>query len=230
MKWLDPSLNLHLTPGCLFKVYASAKKGNYSDVYRLNIRMEGDLLNIQTGQVIGGFETSAFDKPVLPANCDKDCVYEEVGKHSRVLGQDLARAIRAQLQGYLRAGGVSSMQKDSTAIGSSVTSNSVKIGTSGNDMDKDHCEGFPQSYAMKFIGFENDEHSVIEEFLDSFSCVNQMRNLGGSSGSQFGFWYETSANDSVLRRNLRTMLDYMDVAAQFNFAGNQIEITKVPTR
>ena len=219
-----------LDAALLFKIYASAKKANYSDIYRLHIRIEGDLLNVSSGQVIGGFETSAFDKPVLPVNCDRACVLEAVGKHSRVLAQDLSQAIRAQLDGYLKASGVStdrsSAKVDTGMSGSStVTVNSAAIGTTDNSK----CNGFPHSYAMSFIGFEAKEQSVIEEFLNSFSCKFQIRALP-SSNSQLGFWYETSANDTVLRRNLRTMMEYMEVKAQINIAGTQIKVSKVPTR
>ncbi len=92
-----------------------------------------------------------------------------------------------------------------------------------------NCEGFPHSYTISFIGFNNNEHAQIEEFLDSFECKYQMRTLP-SSPSKLGFWYETSARDIVLRRNLRTMLEWMQVENQFNLSGTRIEITKIQSR
>ncbi|WP_319529304.1 hypothetical protein [uncultured Cohaesibacter sp.] len=217
--------------GLLMKVYASAEKNPYSDIYRLNLRVEGDVLNVSSGQVIGGFEATAMEKPVLPVNCDRICILEEVGKHSRVLAEDVSRALDIQIKGYLKSGGVTSRQPQPATIPGAppATAPMAAAPAPAAPAMPGQCEGFPQSYAMTFIGFELNEQSMIEEFLNSFSCKFQMRNLP-SSNSRIGFWYETSANDSVMRRNLRTMLDYMDVNGQINFAGTQIQVTKIPSR
>ena len=82
---------------------------------------------------------------------------------------------------------------------------------------------------MSFIGFDGQDSSTIEEFLNSFACKTQIRALA-SSNNKLGFWYETSANDTVLRRNLRTMLEFMEVKAQVNISGTQVRITKVQSR
>ncbi|MEP1334549.1 MAG: hypothetical protein ABJK43_17740 [Lentilitoribacter sp.] len=212
----------------LFKLYATAKGGNYSTVKRLNIRIEGDLLNLASGQVIGGFETSAFDRPALPLNCDRDCVLEEVGKHSRVIAQDLADAIDVQLTGYLNAAGTNSAVSGAVTTPSAGSANVAQT-VAGNAGANATCTGFPHSYAMSFIGFDGQDSSTIEEFLNSFTCKTQIRALA-SSNNKLGFWYETTANDTILRRNLRTMLEFMEVKAQVNIAGTQIRISKVPSR
>jgi hypothetical protein len=224
-----------LDAALLIKLYASAKKAPYNDIYRLDIRAEGDLLSVKTGQVIGHFETEAFDKPVLPVKCDRDCILENVGKNAKIIGNDLASAIEIKLAGFLNSAGVKAPRQAKKAADQGVritVQNQPQIAAPAPAMAgaaKPACTGFPMGYTMTFLSFDDREKRAIEEFLNAFSCVQNIRMLD-SSPEKLAFWYEISANDAVLHRNLRTMLDYMNVKGQVNISGSKIQVQKVLSR
>jgi len=217
----------------LVKLYASAEKSPYNNIYKLRLRTEADFLSVRTGQFIGHFETEDFSRPVLPANCDRDCILEEVGRHAKVIGNDLAHAMEAKLAGFLKSAGVtppSAAAKSGSDVTVTVTTTPPAAGpTKVIRGPKPSCQGFPMAYTLTFIDFDNREQRVIEEFLNSFSCLQNIRMLP-SSPSGFSFWYETTAKDTVLNRNLRTMLDYMNVNGQVSIAGSKIIVKKVLSR
>ncbi len=218
----------------LIKLYASAKKAPYNDIYRLDLRAEGELLSVKTGQFIGHFETESFDHPVLPVKCDRDCILEVVGKNGRIIGNDLANALEIKLVGFLNSAGVQApAQAAKVDQGVRITvqtqppvASSAPVISSG---PKPACTGFPVGYTMTFLGFDDREKRAIEEFLNAFSCVQNIRMLPSSPG-KLAFWYEISANDTILNRNLSTMLDYMNVKGQVNIAGSKIQVQKVLSR
>ena len=222
----------------VIKLYASAERSQYNPIYHLKIRLEGDFLNMRTGQFIGHFEVENVDRPVLPAKCDRDCILEEVGKHAKVLGKDLARAMEAKLAGFLKAAGVTPPSEAKAGAAAPATTVTITTtpqtgGATGPTTvirgPKPACQGFPMAYTITFEDFDTREQRIIEEFLNAFSCLQNIRALP-STPSRFAYWYESSAKDTVLARNLRTMLDYMNVTAQVNIAGSKILVKKVMAR
>jgi len=217
----------------LVKLYASAEKSPYNNIYKLRLRTEADFLDVRSGQFIGHFETEDFNRPVLPVNCDRDCILEEVGRHAKVIGNDLARAMEAKLAGFLRSAGVTPPSVAAKSGGDvTVTVTTMPPATRPTKVirgSKPSCQGFPTAYTLTFVDFNNREQRIIEEFLNSFSCLQNIRMLP-SSPSRFAFWYETTAKNTTLNRNLRTMLEYMSINGHVSMTGSKIVVKKVLSR
>lgn len=206
----------------IFTIYASAREGNYSDVVRPAVRIEGRLLNVRSGQSIGSFEVTGLDLPPLPVVCDRECLLEEVGNSAAILGSELADALIAKLAGFTAA------PSEGTGDTPLVTAAPGTVGASPITPAGD-CGSLPTAYVIRFDGFETDEVTALEEYINSYVCVSGARPIR-ASGRTAEYWYETSSDSARLNRNLRLTLEHMGVEGQLRFSGNTFVVTKVTTR
>jgi hypothetical protein len=202
----------------VFSIYASVREGAYSDVLRPDVRIPGRILNLRTGQQIGSFEIDGLDLPPLPVVCERECLLEEVGNHAAIMGAELAAALTLKLDGF-----VGSVPADAGAI--IVTQPS----TGGAVTTADGCDSLPTAYVIRFDGFTTEEITALEEYVNSYSCVQSARPVRASERSA-EYWYETRSDSARLNRNLRLTLEHMGVEGQLKFSGNTMIVTKVATR
>jgi hypothetical protein len=203
----------------VFSIYASVREGAYSEVLRPEVRIPGRVINLRTGQLIGSFEVTGLDLPPLPVACERECLLEEVGKHASILGAELAAALTTKLDGF-----VGSAPVDGT---SAVIVTPAPV--DGAVVLEDGCQGLPTAYVLRFDGFTTEEITAVEEYVNSFACVESARPARASARSA-EYWYETRSDSARLTRNLRLMLEHMSVEGQLSFTGNTVVIAKVATR
>jgi limonene-1,2-epoxide hydrolase len=78
-------------------------------------------------------------------------------------------------------------------------------------------------------GFSGAEIQAVEEYMRAFKCYDHHRTVRASS-SQTEYWYESRIDGARLNRNLRLMLEHMNVGAQVTMSGNIFALGKVATR
>jgi hypothetical protein len=203
----------------VFSIYASVREGAYSEVLRPEVRIPGRILNLRTGQLIGSFEVKGLDLPPLPVACERECLLEEVGNHAAILGAELAAALTSKLDGFV--GSAPATGASAVIVAPATTDAPVLMG--------DSCEGLPTAYVLRFDGFTTEEVTAVEEYVNSFACVQSARPARTSERSS-EYWYETRSDSARLTRNLRLMLEHMGIEGQLSFSGNSVVITKVATR
>ena len=87
----------------------------------------------------------------------------------------------------------------------------------------------PTGYAIVFSGFKVNEIDAIEEYLTTFSGYKKHRPVKSSMRTA-EYWYETDSKSARLNRNLRKMLDHLDVKGRVTFAGNEFKVEKITLR
>ena len=97
------------------------------------------------------------------------------------------------------------------------------------DNDDKSANNFPTGYALVFSGFKGDEIDVIEEYFTTFSGYRHHRPVKSSMRTA-EYWYETNSKSARLNRNLRKMLDHIDVKGRVTFAGNEFRVEKITLR
>jgi hypothetical protein len=197
----------------VFKIYASAEDNAYADLTDLRMRVTGRILNVNSGQRLGNFEISykRGDLPPLPANCNRECVLQNVGDQAARVGADLGRVLATKLDMISPAG-----------TGTSEASAGVGINTS----TAQSCTGLTEAYTLRFKGFESEEITRIEEYLVAFKGYDHHRPVR-TDASQTDYWYETCSDVARLNRNLRLMGEHMALETRVAKTGNRFEITKI---
>ena len=87
----------------------------------------------------------------------------------------------------------------------------------------------PTGYALVFSGFKIQEIDAIEEYLTTFSGYKKHRPVKSSMRTA-EYWYETDSKSARLNRNLRKMLDHLNVKGRVTFAGNEFKVEKITLR
>ncbi|MGL4236182.1 hypothetical protein [Tabrizicola sp.] len=205
----------------VFTIYASVSESAYADIVRPEVRIPGRILNVRTGQQIASFEVSGLELPPLPVVCERECLLESVGDSAAILGAELASALTAKLEGFVAAPAAEGVI-DSTAV--IVTDPTVTVVTPA-----DTCESLPTAYVIRFVGFETEEITALEEYMNSYACVESARPVR-ASGSLAEYWYETRSDTARLTRNLRLTLEHMGVEGQVQFSGGTFVLKRIPTR
>jgi hypothetical protein len=190
----------------VFQIYASAKKSQYSDVTRPEVRIPGRIINIHTGQLLGAFEVSGLDLPPLPVNCDRECLLERIGDSARPVANQLAEALALKLAAFEAGRGATNV-----------------VGVSPG------CEGTSQSFTVVLEGFTSQQTTKAEEYMAAFKCFTTMRPVR-TSPTFAEYTYQTSDDAARLNRNLRVMLDHMDVPGQVEMRANVIRVVRIGRR
>ena len=187
----------------IFSIFASAKEMSY--VTKVKTRIPGRILNVKTGQRLGNFEVESPREWVAPVNCDRKCTLEVVGGHAKILAQDLGAVLTEKLAWMVDDGE------------SDVTTSGVQT------------SGLPNAYTLVFNLFTSEERMDIEEYLVVFSGYKSHR-ISGCSERRCEYWYESDIETAKLNRNLRKMLDYLNMRGRVTFSGNLFTVDKITLR
>jgi len=203
-----------------FQIYASATKNAYSDIFDLNIRVAGRMMHVQTSKRLGNFDVAMGPRDLtpLPVKCNRDCILESVGKHAKEIGHEVGNVLAEKLDM------ISPARQQSTTTGGTSTSNDatdvVKQPGAG-------CTGLSTAYTFRFEGFKPDDVTTIEEYLRAFKGFDHMRPTRVNTRTA-QYWYETCSDKNRLNRNVRLMIDSMDLKARIAFNGNRLIVTNIP--
>ena len=85
---IDIAKSIHRPPidvVVIFSIYSTSQKNKYTT--KIQTRIQGRMLNVQTGQRLGNVELDYPEGWNAPVGCDRDCLLSTVGKHSKIIAR-----------------------------------------------------------------------------------------------------------------------------------------------
>lgn len=167
-----------------FEIHAATVPSVYEGITELRLRISGRVIEMASGQSLGGYEVSyqPGELPPLPLNCDRDCQVAFVGDHAARVARDVGAALAAQLAGIGQA-----------------TAGAMPGNRAG-------CDDSTNAFTLAFKGFSPEEMARIDAYLAAFQGYANHRPLVGG-GARTEVWYETCAGADRLERNLQKMFE-----------------------
>lgn len=88
----------------------------------------------------------------------------------------------------------------------------------------------PNPYTLVFANFCDDADVLeIEEYLVAFSGYRHYRPIRALQCNH-EYWYESHANSARLLRNIKKMMDHLDIDARVTFSGGVFTAEKITSR
>jgi hypothetical protein len=220
----------------VFQIYASARKAlALRDAYKPFIRIDGRMIRVRGGQDLGGYEFgSDIEFPILPASCvdgdpPRECLLESFGNEARLIGSSVGSALATKLAGYLRADFDPGLPPGPPPFvkGGPVGPVVVGPGPAPLEAARPICDGMDGTpYVLRIRDFDGTELNRLEEAFTGFACYEHHRVVRSQPGMT-DYWYETRADQARLTRNLRFVLEYMNLPGTVSVtAGNVIIVEK----
>jgi hypothetical protein len=203
----------------IFAIYTDTDKTAYTQ--KIYARIEGRLLNVLTGQRLGSFEVELPGPVNARLDCERECILEKVGQNARALAQDLGAVLTSKLAHRVRGNAVVSPPLTKTAPTASSTPLTTPLSLTN--------KGLPTAYALVFNGFDSSEIIRIENNIVGFNGYSHHRPIT-SSLRQIEYWYETGSSSAELNRNLRDLLELLEVKGRLTFSGRQFLVQKIGLR
>jgi hypothetical protein len=187
-----------------FLIYASVNEVGYTA--KVIVRIEGEILHVKSKKYLGNFESVSTREWDISPKCAKsrECVLEEVGEKSRIIGNDVGSVLAEKLA-YMVKGDAS---KDGYL-------------SSGNQLET--------AYEIVLDGFSPEEVMAMEEYLIKFTGYQSHRQTYNSN-RRAEMWYEGTTTSSRMNRNMNKMLAVLDLRGTVQFSGNKIVVQKISLR
>lgn len=187
----------------IFSIYVNTTTKGYTT--KVSSRIEGRLLNVQTGRRLGNFEVSNGHPWNVPSKCNIDCILENATDKSRVMANDLGTALAEKLA-WITDGGDSHL-----------------------GLDRPGTNHLNTGYSLIFDSFSAEDFSNIEEYLVVFSGYDSYRPTE-IRYTRTEIWYKSSIGTAKLLRNIKKMLAELNLKATVNFSGNTFTVKKITLR
>jgi hypothetical protein len=193
--------NPPIDTAALFTIYTDVTRRAYTS--KLHMRIASRLLDVHDGGHQGNFEVtkSANIRP----DCTGSCEIEAASRLAKKLAGEVGRELADRL-------------------GSRIDS-SRRPRWRNRDRDDD---GLRVDYALEFDNFSKRQIRDIEDYLVIFRGYKSHR-VTTSFSRHVEFNYRSSIRRNRLVRNLRRMLDKLDISAQVNFDGDEFNIRQTQT-
>lgn len=215
-----------------FQIYASVRPIlAVRDTFKPFIRVNGRMIRVRAGQDLGGYEFGEdIEFPPLPGTCvngepPRECLLESFGNEARLIGSAVGNGLATKLAGYMRADfdpglppGVPPGPGPVVALppGPPPVHGEVKPVCDGMD-------GTP--FVVRVRDFDGPELNRLEEAFTSFACYEHHRIVRSQPGMT-DYWYETRADQARLTRNLRFVLEYMNVPGTVSVTGGNVIVVE----
>ena len=187
----------------IFSMYINRQENGYTT--KVNARIEGRLLNVQTGMRLGNFEIENRSPWNVPSQCEIGCILQNSTDQSRRMANDLG-AVLAEKLAWITDGGNSHL-----------------------GLDRPGTNQLNTGYSLIFDGFSGETFAEIEEYLVAFSGYDSYRPVE-IRYTRTEIWYKSSIGTAKLNRNLKKMLAEMDLTSTINFSGNTFTVKKITLR
>jgi hypothetical protein len=215
----------------VFQIYASIRPTRLPDTFRPFVRVDGRIMRTRSGQELGNFEAgNDLELPVIPGTCvrgepPRECLIEKFGDNARLIGTAVGNALATKLAAYLRADidpGLLVPPPPGPPGPPPPPGPAVALGEA-----KPICDGMDGTpFVVRVRDFDGPELNRLEEALTSFACYEHHRIVSSQPGLT-DYWYETRADQARLTRNLRFVLEYMNLPGTVSVtAGNVIVVEK----
>jgi hypothetical protein len=215
----------------LFEIVAAVTRDPFQpQIQYPQVRMPARVLDLKGNNLVAAFEVNMPRLPALPLQCDATCLFNAVGDDAKLVASELGSAIADKLAAYT-GGGMAAPAggAPATAPVAPRTADNTPAPQAGAASAAPRCDALPGDTTIRFKDFTSDEILEMERNLRMFSCFVDIRPI--QTGATFAFFsYRSSAGTSRLDRNLRVMLDYLNVRGQVRFDGREFEVVKVQTR
>jgi hypothetical protein len=187
-----------------FLIYASVNEVGYTA--KVIVRIEGEILHVKSKKYLGNFESVSPREWDISPKCAKsrECVLEEVGEKSRIIGNDVGSVLAEKLA-YMVKGDAS---KDGNL-------------SSGNQLET--------AYEIVLDGFSPEDVMAMEEYLIKFTGYQSHRQTYNSN-RRAEMWYEGTTTSSRMNRNMNKMLAVLGLRGTVQFSGNKIVVQKISLR
>jgi hypothetical protein len=210
----------------VFDIYASVRPLQaVRDTFRPVIRVDGRMIRVHAGQDLGGFEYgSDIELPPIPGTCvngepPRECLLESFGNEARLIGSAVGDALATKLAAYLRADGDPGAPP---VAGGPVIAVAPPVGEAARPV----CDGMDGTpYVLRFRDFDGSELNRVEEAFTSFACYEHHRVVRSQPGMT-DYWYETRADQARLTRNLRFVMEYMNLPGTVSVTGGNVIIVE----
>lgn len=185
-----------------FEIQATVEDSIYEGIKELRLRISGRVVNVQTGQSLGGYEVSYApgDLPPLPLNCHRACLLGFVGDQAAQIAKDVGAELAVQL--------------------------AYDTATPGEPAATNACDGVPNAFTLTFTGFAPAEMTRIDPFLAAFKGYLQHVPLG-SDDAKSDYRYETCADAERLERNLRVMFEQGGMEVWIEGEGEAFSVARI---
>lgn len=186
----------------LFTIYWDADTSGYAK--KITGRVEGRLLNVQDGSMLGNFERKSKRGEKVKENCGRECMIEAVGEQAKRLGQTVGEVLRQKLSDYTGSGG------------------------GGETSDGGGGSGPVAQFTVIMEGFNQDQRAQMEEMMESFPGYKSLRpRTNDDNGPVYqSYWYKTSDRAAKVQRYIIKAMKEIKVRGIVDFSGNEINVTK----
>ena len=184
----------------LFTIYWNVDDSGYAT--KITGRVQGRLLNIQDGRMLGNFERATKQGVKVKKGCNRECQIEAVGDMSKKLSATVAEVLRQKMEDY--------------------------VGGGGGGGDEGSGNGPVAQFVIIMEGFNQDQRDSMEEMFEDFPGFESLRpRTNDDNGPRYqSYWYKTKLRSAKLQRNLRKAMKKIRVRGIVDFSGNTINITK----
>lgn len=203
----------------VYQIYASVRRSPAANIRFPEVRIAGRILNVRTGQFISSFEVGGFQLPALPNPCDRECVLENVGSHSRVLASDLGSALASKLEAFARPGASAAGEPNKDG----------GTAPAAGDASAEGCTALPTDYQIVLRDFRASDVNKIESGFVRWGCYQRHRTVSMTDNGAT-FFYSTTSDSARMSRNFRLMMELEGINAQITFTGNTFTVSRMLTR
>lgn len=194
----------------VYMIYASVHNRDF--MVEAAMRIEGEMIDVGSGQGLGSFSVEADEKFKLPIDCSRECVLEEMAGKARPLGRDLGRALVR-------------MVNDRWVVPPQQT---VSLDPAPSTGAAGQPASMPRAYTLCFDDFTQDQMMDVEELLAAFPDYLWHR-VASTQSTRTCYQYESTSDQAKLLRNVRRAVDYLDIRSDVNNAGSTtIEVVAIP--
>lgn len=182
-----------------FRIYASTL--SLDTRTQVTARMNGRMLNAQSGKFLGEFNVDSGKPWNAPAQCSRECLAESLHAKASVMANDLGAVLSEKLAWLVNA--------DTTPPATS------KVMLS--------------DYYLTFDGFSAADMLEIEEYLVIFSGYQSLRPTQ-QHYTRSVVLYRSGSSAAKLNRNLKKMLNELNMRAVVNIDNNAFLIKRITLR
>ncbi len=198
----------------VYLIYASVHNRDF--MVEAAMRIEGEMIDVGSGQGLGSFSVDADEKFKLPIDCSRECVLEAMADEARPLGRDLGRALVRMVNDRWV---VPPQRLASLESGAATASAGQAAG---------EAAGMPRSYTLCFDDFSQNQMLDVEELLASFPDYLWHR-VAATQSTRTCYQYESTSDQAKLLRNIRRAVDHLEIRSDIKNAGStSIEVVAIP--
>ena len=185
----------------LLRMYSTVEELTYTA--KVRARISGRLLNVGTGQNLGGFEVRSPEEWTMRVDCahERACLLEDMAQYAAILAKDLGAVLAIKLNGLTRVPG-------------------AQVAA---------C--LHNAYTLIFDGYTTDDVRLAEEYLVAFKDYRKHR-TSSVSPRRREYWYQSCIDSARLTRNFAEMFKFMNTPSTIDFSPsrNTFTLTKIPIR